>query len=184
MKLETLAEGMSYHVYNRGINSCDLFNSRSNYEHFIKLLKKHLVPYLTIYAYCLMKNHFHFIVKIECHPKLASQKFSNLFNAYAKSFNKEYKRTGSLFEKPFKRIKLNDENYLKHLILYLHTNPVKHRISDKFETYPYSSYREILNNRSDIIPSKEIIELFGDERNFKDVHFINRLHLKKRYALE
>jgi hypothetical protein len=51
-----------------------------------------------------------------------------IFNSYAKSFNKQQDRTGSLFEKHFKRIRLNDESYLKHLILYVHLNPKHHLI--------------------------------------------------------
>ena len=59
-------------------------------------------------------------------PNRPSKQFSNLFNAYTKAFNKRYNRTGTLFERPFKRILIENESYLKYLVYYIHHNPVKH----------------------------------------------------------
>ena len=73
-----------------------------------------------------MNNHFHFVIRLNIEEKEVTQAFSNLFNSYAKAFNKQTNRTGSLFEKHFKRRKLKDENYLRHLIMYVHLNPKHH----------------------------------------------------------
>ena len=184
MKLEPLEKDFYYHIYNRGINGCKIFKNDDNYNYFIKLFSKYLHPYITVYAYCLLSNHFHFVIKIETEQRIVSQKLSNFFNAYAKAFNKATDRTGSLFEKPFKRIRVQSEDYLKNLIIYAHTNPVKHKILNNFKDYHYSSYSEIVKNNSDLIDSKKIIELFDNYENFKFVHKYKNIQLSYKYTLE
>lgn len=184
MRNEILEKGFYYHIYNRGINSCKIFDNHDNYKYFMRLFAKHLSSHTTLYAYCLLKNHFHFVLKIEKRSKFITQQFSNFFNAYAKAYNKQQNRTGSLFEKTFKRIKLDSDNYLKQLILYTHTNPVKHGFLEDFEAYPFSSYNEIVNNSSNFIPAKEVIELFSDLENFKYTHKYKSNILNNKFKLE
>ena len=92
MKQEALEKNHYYHLYNRGINSCNLFENEENMVHFLKLASKHLKEKIEILAYCLMKSHFHFSVCINANEKLASQGLSNLFNVYSKVYNKQQKR--------------------------------------------------------------------------------------------
>ena len=108
-----LESGMFYHIYNRGTNREDIFVQERNYRYFLQLYVKHIEPAAETYAYCLLKNHFHVLVRIKDaeaqNPKglerpLGSIAFSNFFNAYAKAINKAYGRTGSLFQHPFGRI--------------------------------------------------------------------------------
>lgn len=115
MKLETLEKDHYYHIYNRGINADVIFVKDANKVYFLELYKKHLAEKVSTFVYCLLNNHFHFLIRIEKEPKEVSQAFSNLFNAYAKAFNKQQRRTGSLFEKHFKRIRLHTEEYLRIL---------------------------------------------------------------------
>ena len=118
MKLEKLEKDHYYHIFNRGINSSIIFQNEDNMAYFLSLIDKHLVEKVNILAYCLMNNHFHLIVKIIEEESLVSQAFSNLLNAYAKAFNKQQNRTGSLFEKHFRRKRLVDESYLINSIIY------------------------------------------------------------------
>ena len=106
MKLEAIEQEKYYHIYNRGINGGTIFFSDDNKFYFLSKLKMYLENKVEILAYCLLNNHFHLIVKIISEPSVASQSLSNLFNAYAKAINKQQERTGSLFEKHFKRIEL------------------------------------------------------------------------------
>ena len=95
-QIEPLNYGKFYHIYNRGINSCDLFHENTNYEYFLGLYDKHISPMADTYAWVLMKNHFHFLVRIKEENarttnltgfenlsglKKPHQYFSNLFNA-------------------------------------------------------------------------------------------------------
>ena len=76
--MEPLEHGGYYHLYNRGINGCDLFRETTNYEYFLRLFTKHIEPIADIYAWVLMKNHFHFLLKIKDLPGLDLPGFKNL----------------------------------------------------------------------------------------------------------
>ena len=103
MELEVLEQDKVYHIYNRGINSETIFTSDENKRYFLKPYLKYLENKADTFSYCLMDNHFHFVIRIINESEI-TQALSNLFNAYAKAFNKQNDRTGSLFEKHFKRI--------------------------------------------------------------------------------
>lgn len=63
--IEPLICGNFYHIYNRGIDSCDLFRDNDNYEYFLGLYDKFISPVADTYAWVLMRNHFHFLVRIK-----------------------------------------------------------------------------------------------------------------------
>jgi putative transposase len=174
-KTELLQHGKFYHIYNRGINSAPIFFEKSNYEYFLKLYENHVDPIAETYAWCLMKNHFHFLVRIKEKDlagteKLPHQCFSNLFNAYAKAVNKKYNRHSSLFQRAFKRKLVEDEVYLKRLILYIHNNPVHHRVCEDAISYPWSSYVTCLSEEQNILKQQKAIALFQDLSNFRYMH--------------
>ena len=75
-----LQYGEYYHIYNRGNNRQDIFIEERNYRYFLQLYTKHVVPVVDTFAYCLMRNHFHFLLQIkkpEQKNKEPSQAFSN-----------------------------------------------------------------------------------------------------------
>ena len=142
--MELLEKDRYYHIYNRDNNSENIFKSEENRRYFLRLYEKHPFPSVTTFAYCQLNNHFHFAIRVEKENKEITQPVSNFFNAYAKAFNKAHNRTGSLFKKNYRRIRSDNEAYIKNLILYIHFNPEKHFGLD-FKTYPFSSYSSILN---------------------------------------
>ncbi len=97
---------------------------------------------------------------------LISRSFSNFFNAYSKSINKKYNRTGSLFQDRFKRRKIESEEYLREVIIYINLNAVYHKFTDKAESYKYSSYNTLFSNENTKLNRKEVIDLFNDRDNF------------------
>src|SRR4051812_7458976 len=99
MKLEVLDKDYTYHIYNRGINGETIFLNDENKKYFLKLIDKYLSDKCDVYAYCLMDNHFHILLTVTYESDIVTQRLSNMFNAYAKAFNKANSRTGSLFEK-------------------------------------------------------------------------------------
>lgn len=160
-----------YHIYNRGNNGEDIFKEVENYRYFLKLLTQYILPVADVYSYCLLKNHFHFLVKIKDFENIqVEQNFSNLFNAYAKAFNKKYKRTGKLFEERFKRKKINDDFYLTELIYYIHSNAQKHKLIKDFRDYPYSSYISILSEKKTGLKRVEVLAWFGGRVLFEKYH--------------
>ena len=180
MKIEKIESDNYYHIYNRGNNGQDIFIEDINFNYFLELIKKYLLPISKIYSYCLLQNHFHILLKIDKECKNPSRSFSNLFNAYTKAINKKYGRTGSLLEKPFKRIKITDESYLKMLILYIHLNPVHHRISINFNNYKYSSYQSILSLGKTNIQRNEVLRLFDNKANFIATHLDRKTYISER----
>jgi putative transposase len=170
-----LEPGKLYHIYNRGNNRENIFFEERNYAYFLTLYEKDILHVADIYAYCLMRNHFHSLVKMKEEAKPIpqvnpSQHFSNFFNSYAKSINNAYDRTGALFERPFGRIEVPSEEYFIRLILYIHLNPQKHGFVHDFESYPYSSYPILLSQDSTFLKREEIFNWFGTKEEFIRAH--------------
>jgi len=172
MKLETIEQSHYYHIYNRGINSVAIFNNEENKRYFLQLFGKYVATHTEVFGYCLMDTHFHFLLKIVSEKEITTKAFSNFFNAYAKAFNKSTGRSGSLFEKHFKRKKITDENYLKNLLIYIHKNP--EQIGKDAEKYRFSSFYHYLNNSQPtffLISKKYVIDtLFDSLENMKYCH--------------
>lgn len=124
------------------------------------------------YAFCLLPNHFHLLAEIKnlSDFKAASQSFSNLFNAYAKSINKAYDRTGPLFERPFKRIPVTKSNYFAPLLVYIHQNPQRHGLIDDYRDWPYSSYGIFVEEQTTIVKRDVVRECFGDVDELLNAH--------------
>ncbi len=170
-----------YHIYNRAIGDEQLFREQKNYTFFLDKWSSYLNQYLNVWAYCLIPNHFHFLVQIKGEDNidltgfenlsgLISQKFSNLFNSYTKSYNKVYKRNGSLFQRPFKRVEVDSTNYLQHLIHYIHHNPIHHNFANEYLESEYSSYQSILSEGATKINRQGVLDLFGNREKFKSYH--------------
>lgn len=177
-KIEPFLEGNCYHVFNRGINSCNIFTEPDNYRFFLSLYERYIPIIANTYAWVLLPNHFHFLVCLtpvrvqtpdrgKANPSI---QFSKLFNSYAQAFNKRNNRHGGLFERPFKRILVEDEDYLRDLVVYIHNNPVKHGFVKSPESYEYSSYYSYISMSEEEIEENEVISWFDDIDNFRFVH--------------
>ena len=189
-----------YHIYNRGIDKCDIFFEEQNYDYFLMKYQYFLFPVVETYAYCLINNHFHFLIKTKSEKELIrkyklcrkpleeterllgqrlGRSFANFFNCYAQAFNKRFDRTGGLFETPFRRVAVNDDIYFLTLLFYIHSNPIKHELTDDFESYPFSSYGEYVKNSPSFLERDTVLEYFDDIAKFVKEHekFIQRRSL-------
>lgn len=72
MKTTLLQYETFYHIYNQGINGCSIFRENINYEYFLGLYDKYILPVADTYAWVLMGNHFHFLVRIKSQKDIAS----------------------------------------------------------------------------------------------------------------
>lgn len=138
-----------------------------------------------------MPNHFHLLVRInefEFKEDVlltgVEKAFKNFFISYSKSINQAYNRTGALLQYKFKRKEVNDEDYLSWLIYYIHANPVKSGFTKSLEDWRYSSYNEILCNKSKLVQSQEVLDWFGGEEEFIDFHQRNLANESNRKAEE
>jgi len=186
-----LIGGNYYHIYNRGNNSDNIFYENDNYYHFFRLYEKYINPIADTFAWCLLKNHFHFLIYLKTDAEIdtdllqystvkkpktvsPSKQFSHFFNAYTQAINKRHNRTGSLFEKNFERKLVSSEGYFQKLIYYIHNNPVHHGFVDKMVDYPWSSYGSIVSKKPTKLQRKQVIEIFDTIENFKYYHSVNQ----------
>jgi putative transposase len=143
-------DGEIYHVYNRGTNKMEIFNSESDYQRFVQLMyvcnQSQTVqlsvlsrserkmgklfqgergsPLVSVLAYCLMPNHFHIILRQEVEGGI-SEFMRKIATGYSMYFNKSSQRTGTLFQGRFKSKHISDTWYLNHIFSYVHLNPVE-----------------------------------------------------------
>lgn len=89
-----------YHIYNRGNNKQKIFFTKNNYHFFLQKMKIELKPFSDIICYCLMPNHFHFLISTynNFDPLQLSNGFKTLLSSYTKAINLQEKRSGSLFQ--------------------------------------------------------------------------------------
>lgn len=107
---------------------------------------------------------------VDCKPLDPSKQFSNLFNAYARTFNNTYRRTGALFQRPFGRIEVTSDAYFRRLVLYIHQNPQKHGFVKDFRDWPYSSYPTLLSFQKTLLKRDEVIAWFDTQAGFHFSH--------------
>ncbi|MDO8588853.1 MAG: hypothetical protein Q7T82_17635 [Armatimonadota bacterium] len=194
-----LEPGLYYHVYSRGVNRTNIFIEDRNYAHFLDLYAMHVAPVAETFAYCLLRNHFHLLVRIRTDSgdrcgfgnrsgleascgleqsngleppshRAVSRAFNNWLNAYAKAINKAYARTGSLFQSRFGRLPINSERYLLAVIHYIHHNPQKHGLVKDFRDWPYSSYHALLSDKPTRLARPVVLDWFGGPQLLRQVH--------------
>jgi len=179
-----LEPGHYYHIYNRGNNRENIFIEERNYRYFMQLYQKYILPACDTFAYCLLRNHFHILVRVkelenqtsevsktsEVFSKTVTQQFSNFFNSYTKSINATYKRSGSLFQNRFGRIEVDSDRYFAQLIHYIHFNPQKHGFVEDFRQYPFSSYQAIVSEKPTNLSRNEVLVWFQGKKNFVNIH--------------
>lgn len=174
---QAIQPGCYYHIYNRGNNGEDIFIEERNYLYFLNLYKKYLTPIAETFAYCLLPNHFHLLIRIKdlsefsgCENFQPGRAFAGLFGTYAKGFNTAYERTGSVFEKPFRRKMILENQYLYNLVIYIHFNPQRHGLINDFREWPYSSYKAIAGGLDTKIRKDEVLGWFGGQTGFVSSH--------------
>lgn len=151
-----LFEGEFYHVYNRGANRGEIFFTRENYIFFLRRFREKVsAEHVSTLAYCLMPNHYHFLVRLESGH--FSERMQAFTTSYTKSVNKQTGRSGTLFQGRFQAKHVDNEDHLTHLSRYIHLNPVKARLVDRPNNWEFSSYREYCGSRSGTLPATEII---------------------------
>jgi len=192
-----LEAGNFYHIFNRAVGNERLFKNEENFNYFLRKFNEYISPIASTFSYVLIPNHFHFLIEIKDRkelykshvileskkefPKLkpeteldfekfVMQQFSNFFNCYTKSFNKKHNRKGALFIDYLRRTLISDEEYLRNIVLYIHQNPIHHKLCNRLEDWKYSSYNSFLSKKPTLLEREEVINWFGDLENFIFMH--------------
>lgn len=291
---ETLDEGHFYHIYNHAVGGLSLFQNEGDYCHFLYLYEKYIQPIADTYAWVLMPNHFHILVRMRedlvyrycahgevlkedgkywqpyvdlsstssstttssttsdssCEPvrrseaiervetdrwkemkwetmripNLSSRKaldsvgysegeesgrkaldaagckkseeisseasnnitgdkediiyrkpkpekhISHLCSSYSLYYNRKHDKWGTLFQRPFKRKRIDNEAYLRTVLIYIHNNPVHHGFCDHPLEYPWSSFLSCTSDGITKLRRKEVLSWFGDKSSFLEQH--------------
>ena len=141
----SFSQGEFYHIYNRGNNKEPIFFERENYNYFLRKFLKYFTPDVAdVCAFCLMPNHYHFLLHLTagCDYSTRMQYFGI---AYVKAVNKLYSRVGHLFQGRFKAKPVDSDEYLVDLSRYIHLNPLFARLVSRAEDWEFSSYRAYLD---------------------------------------
>jgi len=159
-----LLPGDLLHVYNRGNNKQQVFFNENHYHYFLNKINKHIASVSDILAYCLMPNHFHLLVHVNEKSgiekkigSLVSNELQNGFrilqSSYASAINKEYGRTGSIFQQNTKFKLLSSQcnhsyegTYAEVCFHYIHQNPLKAGLVTRLEDWSFSSFKEYLQH--------------------------------------
>lgn len=150
-----------YHLIARGDNGELVFAEERDYQTYLTLLERYRRTFaLELYAFCLMPNHVHLLLKTR--TANLSQFMQRLQTRYSQFFNRRYSRVGHVFQGRFKALLVNKEAYLLELIRYIHMNPVRAGLVRTPQDYPWSSYHWYLGTRpGGEVQTSEILERFG-----------------------
>ncbi|MBN1540528.1 transposase [candidate division KSB1 bacterium] len=156
-----------YHIFNRGIDRQIIFPDHLAYQHFVELWKIYSSRFrLTTVAYCLMPNHFHFLIQVN-RDHTVSKCLGCFLDAYVRSTNRRTGRTGSMFADRFKDVQVDREGYLIYLCRYIHLNPIKADLVADLRDWPHSNCLEYLGLRWGELYSPDFMRAyFRDAREY------------------
>ncbi|OQY28996.1 MAG: hypothetical protein B6244_05505 [Candidatus Cloacimonetes bacterium 4572_55] len=189
---EPLVPNQIFHVYNHANGRDNLFANDGNYTHFFRKYAEYLFPIFGTFAYCLLPNHYHFLIRVKetealwnvLDPKgfrkplgsdLANwlaHRVGTLQNAYAKAFNIQQKRKGSLFIQSFCRKPVDNPDYYFNVLRYIHANAVHHDFVTGLDDWPFSSYHTYLSKKPSKLAREEAVSWCGGFAAFKELHLL------------
>ena len=162
-------ENELYHIYNRGNNRQSIFFKPDNYLYFLQKMRKFIIPHCHLPAYCLMPNHFHFLVSSDDRTvatrligdrqrNVLSEGIRNFLQTYTKAINKQNNFTGSLFQQNTKAKCLSKGNnsYGYICMHYIHQNPMKAKLVKKMEDWEFSSFKDYCGYRNGTLCDKKL----------------------------
>ncbi|MBK9735277.1 MAG: hypothetical protein IPO92_10035 [Saprospiraceae bacterium] len=188
-------ENEYYHIYNKAINGITLFKCDQEYVDFLFKYKKYVSPCFNTYAYCLMPNHFHFLIRVkqvevvkkfsktqktkkalafmydhEYFNDFISDQFKRMFSSVAIRYKNRYNHKGAVFIEKYKRIQSQDIFKNIYWLTYIHHNPIHHHYTKEYSEWIYSSYNTYIINSESEICREEVYEWFGGKQYFLQYH--------------
>ncbi|NCU02590.1 MAG: transposase [Chitinophagaceae bacterium] len=186
-----LRPGNTYHLFSRANGSEKIFLNSNNYAFFLQRLERHTSPIADLFAYNLLPNHFHLMMRmkqietieqyykevkkgkiftVDAIPEFLMERFSNCLNSYTKAFNKMYNRKGALFMDYLRRVEIQSDEQFRQTVFYVHKNAVHHGLVKKISDWPYSSYHSILQSHTAFLNVKNVLDMFDGLPGFVAFH--------------
>jgi REP element-mobilizing transposase RayT len=190
-----------YHVYNKSVSGVKLFKEDEDYNSFLIKFNKYLGSYINVYAYVLMPNHFHFLVKVKDEQTIKSvakiektkrsdelikdelhindfiaDQFKRWLSSYCISYKNKYGHVGSVLMNRFKRIESGSLEKNIYWLAYIHHNPIHHHYCQTYIEWRYSSYNSFIIQKSTKICKEEVFnEWFASKDDFLNYHQVFKL---------
>jgi len=175
------SESGIYHIMLRGINQQLIFEDEEDNRKFLEILNDcKAVSGYKLFAYCLMGNHIHLLIKVE--KEELEQIFKRIGGRYVYWYNGKYSRVGHLFQDRYKSEPVETDDYFLTVLRYIHQNPVNANISKKVDGYLWSSYNEYINPKvGQLTDIGFVLEMIGKT---EFVRFNNQVNEDKCLELE
>ena len=170
-KVRVEVEGGLYHLITRGNDRQDIFHSKDDHLKFLSLLarQKEKASFF-LYAYCLMTNHVHLLIERQC--ETVENVMRRLLTGYSQYYNRKYQHVGHVFQGRHKAILCQTDPYLAGLVRYIHLNPVRAKMVDSAEDYPFSSQRAYLGlEPPGLVDVDPVLRRFGPRREIARERF-------------
>lgn len=167
-----------YHIYNQGNNRQTIFFTRRDYLAFLTLYKRLFFDKCATIAWCLMPNHFHFMVRTDekCDAMIkqggiyldpVTNSIRKLLSSYARIFNNQYQQTGSVFRQKTKAKCLSQieiqpnsaylvQDYYVNCFHYIHQNPLIAKLTERLEDWEFSSFQDYAELRTGTLCQKKL----------------------------
>ena len=199
-----------YHIFNRGVAKMQIFNNFFDYNRFYKSMLYYQIEgpkpryslfmpetlkldstkkIVEIVSYCLMPNHFHFLVRQITEGGI-TEFISKLSNSYTKYYNIKHRRIGPLLQGDFKSVHIESNEQLIHLSRYVHLNPVVGYVTRDLETYRWSSYLEYVTTQEKNVCDKDVVlNQFQSKEGYREfvkdhLDYADRLEQLKHLLLD
>lgn len=157
-------KGGVYHIVQRGNNREYIFRKKDDKKLLLDLFEKYSeVFFYEILGYAVMDNHYHVVLRTK--GEVLSKAMHRINMDFAKTYNREKKRTGHVYEKRYKGILVKDDTYLLSLLRYVHQNPVKAKMCRRVGDYKWSSDFLYRNNKEEgCVNIDFILDMFSKDR--------------------
>jgi putative transposase len=163
-----------YHIMMRGINRERIYQSEEAKKQMLDILSEKVADSdVGIYAYCVMDNHIHLLVKAE--PENLAVTMKRINGSFAMYYNRKQNRIGPVFQDRYKSECVENEGYFWGVLRYIHLNPVKAYMVKNPEEYQWSSMKDYLSGKSELLDKEA---LFLKQKNFQDNKSFLRMHEK------
>ncbi len=185
-----------YHIYNKSGTGIKLFKDDNDHKVFLERFERYLGGALNTYAYVLMSNHFHFLVKVKSINELLSfaktqktnksndfmsteidpnefiiDQFKRFLSSYTITYKNKYKHSGSVLMKRFKRIQSMSMEKNRYWLAYIHHNPIHHKYRKEYTEWTYCSYNAyLLTKETKTLKDEVLNQWFSSLEDFLQYH--------------
>ena len=156
-----------FHVVNHAIDGRELFYDEGDYKIYLSFFKEALTPAVTVIAYCLMPNHFHFLLR-QNFPDAISALFEKAHKRYARYYNSKHGFKGRIFRTQLNHRETMEDTYILNACAYIHANPVQANLVNFPENWEFSNFREYLHLRHGTLWSQQFLQDYiGNPDNYR-----------------